>query len=141
MDSTVQKKQFRFVAIALLIGTFAVFSFTLRAKFTNYDDIDYVTENQQVKDGLTSGSIVWAFTTGHSSNWHPLTWISLMADSQLYGQWAGGFHLTNLLLHMANAVLLLAVMFRMTGALWRSAFVAALFAWHPLHVESVAWVA
>ena len=141
MESTAQKNQFRYVALALLIGTFAAYSFVLRAGFINYDDLDYVVNNEHLKGGLTGGNIAWAFNTGFASNWHPLTWISLMVDYQLYGLHAGGFHLTNLLLHTLNSALLLAVLYRMTGALWRSAFVAALFAWHPLHVESVAWVA
>ena len=141
MEPSATKNQFRYVALALLIGTFAAFSSVLRADFINYDDLDYVVNNYHLKSGLTAANISWAFTTGFASNWHPLTWISLMVDYQLYGLRAGGFHLTNLLLHMANSVLLLAVVYRMTGALWRSAFVAALFAWHPLHVESVTWVA
>jgi tetratricopeptide (TPR) repeat protein len=141
MESSGEKNEFRFVCAALLIGTFAAYCVVLSAGFINYDDIDYVTDNYHVKNGLTPGGIYWAFTTGFASNWHPLTWISLMLDAQFYGRHAGGFHLTNLLLHMANAVLLLAVLKKMSGALWRSACVAALFAWHPLHVESVAWIA
>jgi protein O-mannosyl-transferase len=108
--------------------------------FVNYDDPDYVTENRQVQAGLTRESIVWAFTTTRAANWHPLTWLSLELDQQLYGLHAWGFHLTNLLLHTTNTVLLFLCLRRMTGALWRSAMVAALFAVHPLHVESVAWI-
>jgi tetratricopeptide (TPR) repeat protein len=141
MEPAGEKKEFRFAAIALLVGTFAAYAFVLRAGFINYDDVDYVTANQHVKNGLTLDGINWALTTGNASNWHPLTWLSLMLDSQIYGLQAGGFHLTNLLLHAANSLLLLIVLRKMTGALWRSAVVAALFAWHPLHVESVAWVA
>jgi tetratricopeptide (TPR) repeat protein len=107
--------------------------------FINFDDQDYITENLHVKTGLTWYNVIWAFRTGYYANWHPLTWISHMADCQFYGLNAGGHHLTNLLFHVANTLLLFLLLNRMTGTLWRSAFVAALFAWHPLHVESVAW--
>jgi tetratricopeptide (TPR) repeat protein len=105
-----------------------------------FDDIDYVTLNPQVQAGLTGPSIAWAFTTGHASNWHPLTWLSLELDRDLFGPEPWGYHLTNLVLHVANALLLFLVFWKMTTAVWPSAFVAALFALHPLHVESVAWV-
>jgi hypothetical protein len=107
--------------------------------FVNYDDPDYITNNPHVQAGLTWPGIVWAFQSGEASNWHPLTWISHMADWQLFGRNAAGHHLVNLLFHTANTLLLFLLLNRLTGALWRSAFVAALFAWHPLHVESVAW--
>jgi tetratricopeptide (TPR) repeat protein len=106
----------------------------------NYDDPDYVTKNLQVQKGLTLETVRWAFTSSFTGNWHPLTWISHMLDFQFYGFHAGGHHLTNALLHSANAVLLLLALLQLTNAFWRSAFVAALFAWHPLHVESVAWI-
>ncbi len=109
--------------------------------FINYDDPEYVAENEHVKEGLTRENIIWSFTTGRASNWHPVTWLSHMLDCQLFGTKAGWHHLTNLLLHIANILLLFIVLKKMTGALWQSAFVAALFALHPLHVESVAWVA
>ena len=105
------------------------------------DDPEYITWNPQIRDGLTIPALRWAFTTGYTGNWHPLTWLSYMADCQFLGGSPGEMHLTNLLLHAANAVLLFLLFRRMTGALWRSAFVAALFALHPLHVESVAWIA
>ena len=92
-------------------------------------------------DGLTGESVGWAFTSFYASNWHPLTWISHMLDVDFFGLWAGGHHLVNLLLHATGSILLFLVLRRMTGALWSSAFVAALFALHPLHVESVAWAA
>src|SRR6202030_858627 len=101
----------------------------------------YVYKNPQVFRGLTSEGIIWAFTQSHAANWHPLTWLSHMLDCQLYGLSPGGHHLTNVLLHSANAILLFLVLRQMTGSLWRSAFVAAVFAIHPLRVESVAWVA
>ncbi len=108
--------------------------------FTNYDDPDYITYNPVVQQGVTGPMIEWAFTTDHASNWHPLTWISHALDCEIYGLKPGGHHLTNLLFHLANTVLLFWLLEGLTGAMWRSALVAALFAWHPLHVESVAWV-
>jgi len=109
--------------------------------FVNYDDYQYVSENADVSGGLTWHGVWWAFTTGAAANWHPLTWLSHMLDVQLYGLSPGPHHLTNLLFHIANTLLLFGLLHRMTGALGRSAFVAGLFAVHPLHVESVAWVA
>jgi len=108
--------------------------------FITYDDPVYVTDNAHVKAGLTPASVRWAFQSTEASNWHPLTWLSHMADVELFGLQPWGHHLTSLLLHALNAVLLFAALRRMTGALWRSLFVAALFGLHPLHVESVAWV-
>jgi len=125
----------------LFLVTFAAFGGLLSSGFLNYDDQVYVTENAPVLKGLCVQSAAWAFTATRASNWHPLTWISHMLDVQLFGMDAGRHHLTSLLLHALSAVLLLLLLFRMTGALWRSALVAALFALHPLHVESVAWIA
>jgi Flp pilus assembly protein TadD len=110
-------------------------------EFINYDDNVYITDNAQVQKGLTRKGIIWAFTTNHTGNWHPLTWISHMLDCEFYGLNPKGHHLTNVLFHMANAILLFVVLRWMTGAIWRSGLVAALFALHPLHVESVAWAA
>ena len=118
-----------------------VFGQTLGFDFVNYDDNDYVLKNAEVNAGLTWRGLLWAFTQVHSANWHPLTWISHMLDCQLYGLHPAGHHLTNLLLHTATALSLFLVLRQMTGALWRSAFVAAVFAIHPLRVESVAWIA
>ncbi len=129
------------VCLFLAAITLAVFGRTVHNGFVNYDDGEYVYENAQVVRGLTFPGIVWAFTHVYSANWHPLTWISHMLDCQLYGLNPGGHHLTNILLHAATAILLFLVLRQMTGALWRSAFVAAVFAIHPLRVESVAWVA
>ncbi|PYS41065.1 MAG: hypothetical protein DMG14_08620 [Acidobacteria bacterium] len=109
--------------------------------FVNYDDPQYITQNRQVTGGLTWPGVIWAFTTGYQANWHPLTWLSHMLDAQLYGLNAGAHHLTNLLLHIVNTLLLFWLLVQMTGALGSSTLVAALFAVHPLHVESVAWVA
>ena len=109
--------------------------------FVNYDDPDYVTENRQVKSRLTPANMRWAFTTTHASNWHPLTWLSLQLDATLFGVSAPAFHRTNLILHCAASFLLFLGLRWMTGAKWRSALVGGLFALHPLHVESVAWIA
>jgi len=125
----------------LITGVLAVFWPALRCDFVNYDDEVYVTSNPHVLAGITREGLVWAFRTGTTGNWHPLTWVSLMLDAQLFGRSAAGFHLVNVVLHAANTALLFILMRRLTGALWRSALVAALFALHPLHVESVAWVA
>ena len=124
----------------LVLAVLAVFSRVLHCGFVDYDDGNYVFSNQEVQHGLTVRSVRWAFTTGASSNWHPLTWLSHETDVELYRLKPAGHHLTSLLLHTANAVLLLLILNRMTGALWRSAFVATMFALHPLRVESVAWV-
>lgn len=113
----------------------------LSADFLSFDDPEYVTENEQVQSGLNRSTIRWAFTTFDNSNWHPLTWLSLIADYQLYGlKYPAGYHANNLLLHIANVLLLFGVLRAMTGMVARSAVVAALFAVHPLHVESVAWI-
>src|SRR5881628_3038011 len=117
-----------------------VFGRTLWNDFVNYDDPRYVYQNTRITNGLNISGIAWAFTHIHSENWHPLTTITHMLDCQLYGLKAGGHHFTNVLLHTIAVVLLFLVLQQMTSSLWRSAFVAALFAIHPLHVESVAWV-
>jgi tetratricopeptide (TPR) repeat protein len=129
------------------VATGLVYGQTARHEFVNYDDDQYVYANPTVLKGLTAGGVVDVFTHFYSNNvgsideYHPLTWLAYMLDCQIYGDWPGGHHLTNLLLHAATSVLLLLVLERMTGQLWPSAFVAALFAVHPLRVESVAWVA
>ena len=129
------------VCIFLAAIVWVVFGQTLGHEFVRFDDELYVSENPIVQKGLTWEGFRWALTYGGIGHWHPLTWLSHMLDCQWYGLWAGGHHLTNLLLHMAAAILLFLVLRRMTGFLWRSAFVAAVFAIHPLRVESVAWVA
>ena len=129
------------VSLALIAANLIVYAQVWNHDFVNYDDPDYVTANPIVSDGLTRHGVSWAFTTVHSSNWHPLTWLSHMLDVQLYGLNPGPHHLTSLLFHMVNTLLLFWLLHRMTAALGRSAFVAGLFAVHPLHVESVAWVA
>ena len=129
------------ICLALAAATAAVYWPVSRFEFVNLDDPDYVTANPFVTQGLTWSGFLWAFQTSHAANWHPLTWLSHMLDVQFFGLEAGWHHLVNLLFHIANTLLLYLVLRRMTGTLWRSALVAALFALHPLHVESVAWVA
>ena len=128
--------------ICLLLGMLvvAVYWPVAHYGFVDYDDGDYVTANQHVQGGVTWKNIVWAFTTGHASNWHPLTWLSHMLDWQLFGSSAGPQHLVNVVFHLVNTLLVFFVLRRITGEHWRSAFVAAIFAVHPLHVESVAWI-
>src|ERR1035438_5013885 len=142
------------ICLALALVTTALYWPVTHHNFVNFDDDDYITNNSHVQAGLTWAGVIWAFQTGAAANWHPLTWLSHMLDCQLYGLYPGGHHSTNLLFHVANTLLLFLWLRQLTGlrpnggaaspqagALWRSAFVAALFAWHPLHVESVAWAA
>jgi len=130
-----------FVCIALVALTVLTFLPVLRAEFVEFDDDLYVTANRHVQQGLSGESVKWAFTTLHAAFWHPLTWLSLMLDYELFGSGPAGFHATNLLLHVISTLLLFGLLYDATRALWRSAITAALFAVHPLHVESVAWVA
>jgi tetratricopeptide (TPR) repeat protein len=129
-----------FIGLALAAVTLAVFWPVVYCNFINCDDPNYFTTNSQVLAGLTRGSVGWAFSTIHMGYWQPLTWLSFMLDVTLFGRGPAGPHLMNLLFHAANTVLLFQLLRRLTGATWRSAFVAALFALHPLRVESVAWV-
>jgi protein O-mannosyl-transferase len=128
------------ISAILAAISWLVFGQTLGHQFTTYDDPQYVYQNVDVAAGLSPSGILWAFTHTIGGNWHPITTISHMLDCQLYGLNASGHHFTNVLLHTIAAVLLFHVLRQMTGSLWRSAFVAALFAVHPLHVESVAWI-
>jgi tetratricopeptide (TPR) repeat protein len=136
-----QKYRSIYIYLVLALATTAVFYEVCTYDFVDYDDHGYVYENANIQAGITTKAIKWAFTTGYNSNWHPLTWLSHMLDWQLFGLKAGGHHLTNLIFHIANTLLLFIVLKQMTNSLWPSTFVAALFALHPLHVESVAWVA
>lgn len=129
------------VCLLLAAATVAVYLPVVHCDFVNYDDPDYFTANPHVLTGLTPANAVWAFTTGFAGNWHPLTWLSLMLDAECFAPGPIGPHLTNLLLHTANTMLLFLLLHRLTGTVWRSALVTALFALHPAHVESVAWVA
>jgi protein O-mannosyl-transferase len=136
----VRSKQMALVCLLLTLMTVGVYWPVARHAFINFDDPDYVSGNPRVQAGLNWGSVPWAFSSLYASNWHPVTWLSHMLDCQIYGLRAGGHHVTSLLFHVVNSLLLFGLLKRLTGALWRSALVAALFALHPLHVESVAWV-
>src|SRR5215469_17982753 len=142
----------RLIALLLAMFTLAVYLPVVRNGFILYDDGDYVTQNKMVQGGLTLEGIKWAFTTFKSANWHPLTWLSHMTDIEMFGVNAAGSHFVNALFHAANTVLLFGLWLQLTrrpktdspgqtDALWPAAFIAALFAVHPLHVESVAWAA
>jgi len=141
MLDSIKKSLVIFIYFALTLSTLLVFWRVRNFDFTNYDDNLYVSENRNIISGLTLDNVVWTFTTSRATNWHPLTWLSLMLDCQLFGPNPGWIHLVSLLLHVANTLLLFAVLKKMTGSLWPSAFVAAAFALHPMHVESVAWIA
>jgi tetratricopeptide (TPR) repeat protein len=129
------------VYLLLFLATLAVYSQVRHFDFVNFDDPEYIGENNHVRAGLTWNGLVWAFTSFDAANWFPLTWLSHMAAYQLFGLRSGWHHLTNVWFHALASLLLFAALRRMTGALWRSALVAFLFALHPLHVESVAWIA
>jgi len=129
-----------YLCLGLALVTWIAFFPALRNNFVNFDDSVYVYENPKVVAGLTRSGIIWAFTHFHSNNWHPLTWLSHMLDCQLYRLNAGGHHFTSVLLHAVVVILLFIVLQEMTGAIWKPAFVAAVFAIHPLRVESVAWI-
>ena len=137
----IRKKQILAIYLFLTLVTLIGFWQVSRCDFISYDDPKYVTENVHLRQGITIQAVRWAFTTFYASNWHPLTWMSHMLDVQLFGLNPYGHHLINLLFHISNSLLLFFVFHRITKAPWKSAFVAALFALHPLHVESVAWVA
>ncbi len=128
------------VCLFLVIVTLAVYWQVRNHSFLNFDDGLYVTDNYHVRAGLSLESVKWALTETEAANWHPLTRLSHMLDVQLFGMNAGAHHMTSMFFHLANALLLFFVFKRMTGCLWQSGLVAALFAFHPLHVESVAWV-
>src|SRR5689334_5402225 len=129
------------VGAILVLATLAVYLPAVQMMFISFDDPDYVWRNPRVVGGVTWDGVWWSLGHSFASNWHPLTWMSHMLDYQLYRMNAGGHHATNVIFHAANTLLLFVLLRVMTGALWRSALAAALFAMHPLHVESVAWVA
>jgi Flp pilus assembly protein TadD len=141
MPAKEESKHNWFVALALVALTTTAYWGTTGHNFVSYDDDTYVVTNSHVQGGLTLQNIAWAFTSTAAANWHPVTWLSHMLDIQLFGSSPAGHHFTSLLVHLANVLLLFWVLHVMTGALWRSALVAALFAVHPINVESVAWVA
>jgi tetratricopeptide (TPR) repeat protein len=128
------------IGTALVLLTIIAFAPVLKNGFVNYDDPDYVTSNYHVQGGLNWPGAVWAFTTGHASNWHPITWLSHMTDWALFGAEPMGHHISSLVLHIANSLLLFFLLRRISSCTWRAAMVAALFAVHPVHVESVAWI-
>jgi tetratricopeptide (TPR) repeat protein len=129
------------ISVLLVLATLAAYGGAGENGFVEtHDDNEYVTHNPHVRAGLTADGVIWALTATAAANWHPLTWLSLMLDAQWNGANPRGYHWTNVILHAANAVLFFLVWWRMTGAVWRSALLAALFALHPLHVESVAWI-
>ena len=130
-----------FIGLFLTVATLLVFWQVGNHAFIHVDDSEYVTDNVHVNTGLSWDNITWAFTSTHAANWHPLTWLSHMLDCELFGLNPKGHHLTSVLFHIVNSLLLFLILRWMTGAPWRSGLVAALFALHPLHVESVAWVA
>ena len=129
------------IYLALLVATLAVYARTASFEFVNFDDPDYVTRNPHVRAGWTAEGVKWAFTSREAANWFPLTRLSHMLDAQIFGLRSGAHHLMNVGLDALAAMFLFAFLKRATGARWASAFTAAVFALHPLHVESVAWVA
>jgi protein O-mannosyl-transferase len=141
MTEPVSRRPIWVVCWVLGAAVLAAYWPALHCGFLNYDDPAYVTGNPRIQSGVNWRSLAWAFTTGHAANWHPLTWISHMIDFQLYGLDPLGHHLTSVLFHAANSVLLFLLLAGMTGAPGRGAFVAAIFALHPLRVESVVWIA
>jgi tetratricopeptide (TPR) repeat protein len=130
----------RSIGLLLAFATLVIYLPATFCQFINFDDPDYFTENPVIQNGLTWAGVKWAFTGAHAANWHPLTWLSHMTDADLFGMNPGGPHLVNVVFHAFNAALLFILLFRLTKNLWPSVFIAALFAWHPLHVESVAWI-
>jgi len=128
------------ICLILVIATLAVYGQVINYDFISFDDIGYIVENPHVRTGLTPKNILWAFTSVHAGNWHPLTWLSHQTDVSMYGMNPGLHHLSNVIFHIANTLLLFFVFRQMTGSISQSGFAAALFALHPLHVESVAWV-
>src|SRR5438093_10959733 len=135
------RKYALWLCLLLASSTLAVYWPITRHEFVGYDDTDYVTQNPYVQAGLCARSMAWAWGSDVPRNFHPVTMFSHLLDCKLFGMKAGRHHLTSLLFHLANTLLLFLLLRKMTGALWRSGFVAALFALHPMHVESVAWVA
>ena len=127
------------ICLFIIFSTLSVYWQIQHHDFINFDDNEYITENIHVQQNITLKSVIWAFTEFHSNNWHPVTWLSHMLDVEILGVNPGRHHLVNLLFHIINSLLLFSVLRKMTGNLWKSGFVAALFALHPLHVESVAW--
>jgi hypothetical protein len=140
LSSTILISRSSWIVLLLLLFTFALYWPVHQFDFVQYDDDEYIFNNQTVRAGLTWWGVIWSFVDAHVFNWHPVTWFSHMLDCQLFGLNAGAHHLVNVAFHATNSALLFILLRNLTGAVWRSAFVAALFAWHPLRVESVAWI-
>jgi len=140
-QSCAPSARIRFFGLLIALAVVVVFARTAGFDFVDFDDRMYVQDNPHIGQGLTLEGLAWAFTAAYAANWHPLTWISHMIDIEAFGFWPGGHHLVSLVLHLAATLVLLAALVRMTGALWPSALTAFVFAVHPLHVESVAWIA
>jgi len=136
-----QKRVVFLISAGLVLATLVAYEPIRHNEFVNYDDDTYITDNLHVKGGITQQSVIWAFTKPYRANWHPLTWLSHMLDCEIYGLNPLGHHITNVLIHIASSLLLFLLLSRMTRAVWPSAFVAAVFALHPVHVGSVAWAA
>ncbi len=138
---TSDKYRFPVICALLAVATIAVYCQVFHNDFVNYDDPVYVTENTHVQHGLNAKSILWSFTSSNAQNWHPITWLSHILNCTMFGLNPSGHHAVSLLLHIANTLLLFGLLKKITGAFWQSAFTAAVFALHPLHIQSVAWVA
>ena len=141
LDRPIFDRQTLVFSLLLAVAVLLSYSSIIHNQFLDYDDIYYITNNPHVTEGLTWANVEWAFTTGYQANWHPLTWMSHQLDCDLFGLSPVGPHIVNVLLHAANAVLLFLLLQSATGFRWRSLMVAALFALHPINVESVAWAA
>ncbi|MCI5118068.1 MAG: tetratricopeptide repeat protein [Candidatus Electrothrix sp. LOE1_4_5] len=141
LKAKVERKRNVILGMLLICVTFSIYAKTWTHEFIGYDDDNYVTGNPYVTNGINRENLFWAIRSTHVSNWHPITWLSHMLDVEFYGMNAGGHHLTSLLFHIGNSLLLFILFSKMTGCIRRSFIVAFLFAIHPLHVESVAWVA
>src|SRR5437879_248803 len=141
MNSRSATKTAFLLCLLLIVGTWCCYRTLPTHQFLSFDDSAYVVRNDHVNQGLTASGVLWAVQAFYASNWHPLTWISHMLDCSLYGLNPAGHHLTILLFHIANTLLLFLFLRAVSSRLWPSFIVAALFGWHPLHVESVAWVA
>lgn len=141
MNKKPHKYSFFVICVCIVAAIIAVYWPVCKYDFVKYDDDVYVTDNKNIQSGFNITNLQWAFTSGYASNWHPLTWLSHTLDYQLFKDWAGGHHLINILFHIANTILLFYFFKKITLSMWPSAFIAAAFALHPLHVESVAWIA
>jgi hypothetical protein len=139
-ETTFKIRQNILICLFLIFATLIVYGPVRNYEFVNFDDPKYVYKNPHIQAGMTSESIIWSSTTTYAANRHPLTWLSHIIDVELYGMNPSGHHLTSIIFHMANTLLLFFILWRMTGNRWGSGFVAGLFALHPLQVESAAWV-